>query len=367
MNGQQKEDQCIPSIALDQPTPLALTAVGKVETAIIFDESKMPQYLSKIVQKDTITFAHPGPEQDILFEPSYDHPATNESEDHGCSYCDPARIRSRRPRELQDPKVHGGLIASNQYLIRNGATRDEFAQKHGIFCFETAATGLRDVAQFLVIRGICDYADSHRSELWHAYAAAATAAYAKEVLCFIPTESKTPLATNLYAEAAPVLDVNLVHESAKEFFQSDQVNVKGINMFYMNQFTHRALMQTCLAHVERGYGNGANPQGEFDHDPFLYYASQYWPMHFNYAVHVIDARSEFARPFFAIDSLIRDEWWKVYWEQEKNGGNPPSFTLFHLAAYFGNVPCAKLLIGKHKHLISRKDNYGRTQLSWAVN
>jgi hypothetical protein len=28
--------------------------------------------------------------------------------------------------------------------------------------------------------------------------------------------------------------VNLVHESAKEFFQSDQVNIKGINMFHVS-------------------------------------------------------------------------------------------------------------------------------------
>jgi len=99
------------------------------------------------------------------------------------------------------------------------------------------------------------------------------------------------------------------------------------------------------------------------HDPFLSYASQYWPVHFHHAIHVIDSPSEFSRPFFQVDSPIRDEWWKVCWEQEKNGGSPPSFTLLHLAAYFSNVPWAKLLISKHAHLISRKYNYGRTPLS----
>lgn len=161
--------------------------------------------------------------------------------------------------------------------------------------------------------------------------------------------------------------VNLVHESAKEFFQSDQVNIKGINMFYMSQDTHRTLMQTCLAHVERGYGNPGRIHEMSGHDPFLSYASQYWPVHFHHAIHVIDAPSEFSRPFFRVDSPIRDEWWKVYWEQEKNGGSPPSFTLLHLAAYFGNVAWAKLLISEHARLISQKDNYGRTPLSWAVN
>ncbi|KAJ5414208.1 ankyrin repeat-containing protein [Penicillium cosmopolitanum] len=161
--------------------------------------------------------------------------------------------------------------------------------------------------------------------------------------------------------------VNLVHESAKEFFQSDQVNIKGIKMFHMGQDTHRTLMQTCLAHVEREYGNPARVHEMSGHDPFLSYASQYWPVHFQHAIYVADTLSELSRPFFKVESPIRDEWWKAYWEQEKNGGSPPSFTLLHFAAYFGNVPWAKLLISKHARLISRKDNYGRTPLSWAVN
>jgi nucleoside phosphorylase len=38
----------------------------------------------------------------------------------------------------------------------------------------------------LVIRGICDYADSHKNEIWQPYAAATAAAYAKELLLVIP-------------------------------------------------------------------------------------------------------------------------------------------------------------------------------------
>ncbi|KAH7343110.1 P-loop containing nucleoside triphosphate hydrolase protein [Pyrenochaeta sp. MPI-SDFR-AT-0127] len=38
----------------------------------------------------------------------------------------------------------------------------------------------------LVIRGICDYADSHKNKQWQAYAAGTAAAYAKEVLSVIP-------------------------------------------------------------------------------------------------------------------------------------------------------------------------------------
>jgi nucleoside phosphorylase len=40
--------------------------------------------------------------------------------------------------------------------------------------------------QCLIIRGICDYADSQKNDQWHNYAAATAAAYAKLFLSYIP-------------------------------------------------------------------------------------------------------------------------------------------------------------------------------------
>ncbi|PTB62075.1 purine and uridine phosphorylase, partial [Trichoderma citrinoviride] len=187
VNGEraEKQEESNRGRAPDQPTPVLLTAMGKAETAAIFEESQMPKYMSEIVQQDPVTFAHPGPEQDVLFSPDYHH-ATIESEEDGCDHCDPDRIRPRQPRETQDPIVHYGPIVSSRHLIRHGASRDELANKQGALCLETEAAGLEDAAKYLIIRGICDYADSHSSKLWHAYAAAAAAACAKEVLSFIP-------------------------------------------------------------------------------------------------------------------------------------------------------------------------------------
>ena len=44
------------------------------------------------------------------------------------------------------------------------------------------AAGLMDSFPCLVIRGICDYADSHKNKRWQPYAAATAAAFAKELL-----------------------------------------------------------------------------------------------------------------------------------------------------------------------------------------
>ena len=48
------------------------------------------------------------------------------------------------------------------------------------------AAGLMDSFPCVVIRGICDYADSHKNKRWQPYAAVTAAAYAKELLYTIP-------------------------------------------------------------------------------------------------------------------------------------------------------------------------------------
>jgi hypothetical protein len=44
------------------------------------------------------------------------------------------------------------------------------------------AAGLMNNYPCMVIRGICDYADSHKIKDWQEYAASVAAAYAKELL-----------------------------------------------------------------------------------------------------------------------------------------------------------------------------------------
>jgi nucleoside phosphorylase len=87
--------------------------------------------------------------------------------------------------------THYGLIASGNQVMRHGQTRDRLARELGILCFEMEAAGLMDNFPCLVVRGICDYADSHKNKQWQEYAAATAAAYAKELLSLIP-ENQAP-------------------------------------------------------------------------------------------------------------------------------------------------------------------------------
>ncbi|KAF1990925.1 hypothetical protein K402DRAFT_438562 [Aulographum hederae CBS 113979] len=73
------------------------------------------------------------------------------------------------------------------WVRRLTATRDQISSDFGdVLCFEMEAAGLMNSFPCLVIRGICDYADSHKNKKWQPYAAATAAAYAKELLLVIP-------------------------------------------------------------------------------------------------------------------------------------------------------------------------------------
>jgi len=59
-----------------------------------------------------------------------------------------------------------GTVASGNQVIRDGATRDRISLEFsGVLCFEMEAAGLINSFPCLVIRGICDYADSQEQEM----------------------------------------------------------------------------------------------------------------------------------------------------------------------------------------------------------
>ncbi|KAL5625825.1 hypothetical protein FOBRF1_000168 [Fusarium oxysporum] len=86
-------------------------------------------------------------------------------------------------------EAHYGTIASGNTLMKDAFKRDELASKANILCFEMEAAGLMDGFRCLVIRGICDYSDSHKNDSWQGYAAMTAAVYAKQILSRIRPEA----------------------------------------------------------------------------------------------------------------------------------------------------------------------------------
>lgn len=126
-------------------------------------------------------YKHPGSQQDRLFNPDYAHSGGN-----NCSNCSEEGEIKRDPRSGTNPKIHYGLIASGNVEVKDASKREELL-KHmheadECLCYETAAAGLMNDFPCLVVRGMCDYSDSHSTYEWRNYAALAAGAFAKELL-----------------------------------------------------------------------------------------------------------------------------------------------------------------------------------------
>jgi nucleoside phosphorylase len=171
--------------SLNRPPDVLLGAVSRLQARHIREGHKLLEYLADMMRrypKMGPQFTNPGAQHDLLYAADYDHPKGHAT----CSQCDAGKLVGREPRLSEDPVIHYGLIASGDQVMRHGTTRDRLRRELDVLCFEMEAAGLMNSFPCLVIRGICDYADSHKNKRWQEYAAATAAAYTKELLCLIP-------------------------------------------------------------------------------------------------------------------------------------------------------------------------------------
>ena len=167
--------------SLNRPPDELLQAVLSLKAAHMIEEPVFPRYLSEMGSKYPRLYTActaPSSQDDQLFEPDYNHVVGEAT----CVRCDTDRLVNRTTRTDNIPKIHYGLIASGSQVMKDGVTRERLRQELHVICFEMEAAGIMDNFPCLVIRGICDYADTHKNKQWQAYAAASAAAYAKELL-----------------------------------------------------------------------------------------------------------------------------------------------------------------------------------------
>lgn len=90
-------------------------------------------------------------------------------------------------REPGQPLPRMGTVGSSAALLKDAGLRNELASKHGLAAIEMEAAGLamgawEEGAGYLFVKGICDYGDRDKRDLWQSYAALASAAFARTVL-----------------------------------------------------------------------------------------------------------------------------------------------------------------------------------------
>jgi nucleoside phosphorylase len=183
---------------LNKPPPVLRAAVQRLRAQHELEDSHVPLYLSKMLEKFTLTkekYTYPGTEHDRLFTTAYEHQGGET-----CASCDYSQVIRRPPRSSLSPFIHYGTIGSVNRVIKHAVQREKLkSDEPDIICVEMEAAGLMDSFPCLVIRGICDYADSHKNKKWQPHAAATAAAYMKQILSVIPAQEviKIPHATSV--------------------------------------------------------------------------------------------------------------------------------------------------------------------------
>ena len=164
--------------ARHRPRPSAaplLDAVRRLQAGEYSEERPWEKHLDNLIASQGSTWRRPHEQMDVLDDGQGVIPHPH----------DPDR-RSDKPR------VFIGAIASANRLLRNPSRRDMLRDKYDVRAVEMEGSGVADAswvhgADFVVVRGTCDYCNASKNDVWQNYAAAAAAAYTRALLEALPT------------------------------------------------------------------------------------------------------------------------------------------------------------------------------------
>lgn len=169
----------------NQPPSALRAALQGLETQYERKGHRIEERINKILAKERLLlqrkYSKPDLATDKLFKPDLIHDDIC-GKDAQCVHNEDNLVVRRVRADFEDsPAIHYGTIASGNRLIKDAIVRDKLAKERDILCFEMEAAGLSHFP-CLVIRGICDYSDSHKNKQWQRYAALTAALYAKDLL-----------------------------------------------------------------------------------------------------------------------------------------------------------------------------------------
>ncbi|THY42348.1 purine and uridine phosphorylase [Aureobasidium pullulans] len=209
---------------LGRPNSDIRALLSKLEVRHVREKlgEKILQNLANLREKMD-TARYPGVDQDRLFAATHRHMHRAESSSRDClclmarSHSDPVckkasectcdvlecnllatlenpTRRKRLDAEAPTPLVHIGTIGSASTVMKSAEHRDLIAQGDNIIAFEMEGAGVWDNLPCVIIKGVCDYADSHKNKRWQGYAAATAASAAKAFLDYwSPKQCSTKL------------------------------------------------------------------------------------------------------------------------------------------------------------------------------
>lgn len=157
-----------------------------------------------IEEKRRTKYTIPPDDTDKMFPPDYKH-MHYENDCDDC-YAEPSRFceaasklscndsgcessisvwrqnrQQERPAKLV-PQVFIGTIACGNAVMKSGEHRNAVAEEHKVIAFEMEGAGAWSEVPCIIVKGICDYADSHKNKQWQNFAAATAASVAVAIL-----------------------------------------------------------------------------------------------------------------------------------------------------------------------------------------
>ena len=255
--------------SLDKPPTVLLNALSALETEIRSHRFKFNALLDDAFRRCPDIrddFSRPA-ERDDLYKADYDRDHDRDS--RNCKFCDRSQIISRSQRPA--PKILYGTIASGNSVVKSAAERDKICKDlDGIMCFEMEAAGLMGRFPCLVVRGICDYSDSHKNDKWQNYAAITSAVVGRRILDIMP---RREVEKTEAAQEKMSLDCRILRDNSPTLSQQAMSP-------HMLPSTYPSPHQSPPLPVSNspGYGNPAELQRQLSFDqlptPFLELAAQ---------------------------------------------------------------------------------------------
>ncbi|KAJ5754732.1 hypothetical protein N7533_004275 [Penicillium manginii] len=142
------------------------------------------RYLQGMGEEDSI-WQYPGVAKDRLFPSSFDLKDASEATDSIEDFVQRDRLTGG-----DDPmsRLHFGPIGSTDTVMKSAKHRDDLAQGSRLVGFEMEGSGVCNNLSCVIIKGVCDYADSHKTKVWQDYAAASAACATKSFLEILATK-----------------------------------------------------------------------------------------------------------------------------------------------------------------------------------
>ncbi|KAL2816096.1 nucleoside phosphorylase domain-containing protein [Aspergillus granulosus] len=154
-------------------------------------EKNLSRHLALIQEKQDATY--PGLDKDILWQSTYEHCLMGCQCSLNVADIDHSVVSRCRTPDVKTPlpRLHFGIIASGDTVVKSATYHDQVAARDGVIGYEMELTGVWDSLPCILIKGVADYADSHKSKDWQEYAAASSAACMRALLDLTPIPFKS--------------------------------------------------------------------------------------------------------------------------------------------------------------------------------